>query len=84
MQRIMYVLGACAGLGLGGCYAEATPGEVTVTSAPVDIEASPTVVYEGRPVYWYSGRWYYRDRDRWHYYYHEPRGLWRHRRHWGR
>ena len=84
MVRILYALGTCAalGLGAGGCYAEPYGAGVELTSAPVDIEASPYVVYGGRPTYWYGNRWYYRDGPRWRYYSHEPRMLYRHRRHW--
>jgi hypothetical protein len=56
------------------------PAYVEVTSAPVEIEAGPVIVYEGRPHYLYHDHWYYRDRGHWRYYRHEPSFLIEHRR----
>jgi hypothetical protein len=78
---------------LPGCYATlddpppvvvhpAAPvaiGFAEVTSAPVDIETYPSVVYEGRPTYFYGDRWWYRDGARWSSYQSEPSELHRQR-----
>lgn len=67
---------------MAGCYAEATPGGIEVTSAPVgvEIESEPSVVFEGHPTYYHEGRWYYRgEGGRWNVYRSEPRGLVVHR-----
>jgi hypothetical protein len=64
-----------------GCYAYADPdvGYADVTSAPVEIEESPSVYYEGRPVFLYGDRWWYRDGRGWRYYRREPAELHRQR-----
>jgi hypothetical protein len=68
--------------GLAGCYATAEPpavGYADTTSAPVDIETYPSVVYEGQPVYFYGDHWWHRDGARWSYYRDEPAELHRQR-----
>jgi hypothetical protein len=64
--------------GVSGCAVHAHPepvGYVELTSAPIDVEAYPSTVYDGHTVYLYNDRWYYRDGGRWAYYRHEPREL---------
>ncbi|MFI5302310.1 MAG: hypothetical protein ACHREM_29815, partial [Polyangiales bacterium] len=67
---------------LTGCYASVeapTVGYADTTSAPVDIETYPSVVYEGQPVYFYGDRWWYRSGGNWAYYREEPVELHRQR-----
>jgi hypothetical protein len=67
---------------LAGCYATAEPPAVdyaVTTSAPVDIETYPSVVYEGQPVYFYGDHWWHRDGGNWAYYHDEPAELHRQR-----
>ncbi len=73
---------AFAASAVAGCYASAEPpavGYAEVTSAPVDIETYPSVVYEGQPVYFYGDRWWHRDGGSWTYYRDEPAELHRQR-----
>jgi hypothetical protein len=61
-----------------GCYASVAPqpvGYADVTSAPVDIDTYPSVVYEGQPVYFYGDHWWHRDGAGWAYYHDEPAEL---------
>jgi hypothetical protein len=63
---------------MAGCYATAEPPAVDyadTTSAPVDIDTYPSVVYGGQPVYFYGDHWWYRDGARWSYYRDEPAEL---------
>lgn len=75
--RILFFIVTCALA--TGCHWGARTGYVEVTSAPVEIEASPYVVYEGHPTYYYGGHWYYRHGSHWHYYHPEPAVLVEHR-----
>jgi hypothetical protein len=68
---------ACGAWGVTTTTAEPV-GEVEVTSAPVDIDDAPQVVYDGHPVYLSNDRWYYRDGAQWKYYAHEPNALVQH------
>jgi hypothetical protein len=45
------------------------------TSAPVDIETYPSVVYAGQPAYFYGDHWWHRDHGSWTYYHDEPAEL---------
>jgi len=83
--RKLCMLCACAALSVSCHHARVDiepVSAVEITSAPVGIEASPSVVYGGRLVYWYENHWYFREGDAWHYYVEEPRMLRHHRRHW--
>lgn len=69
-------------LPVAGCtvHAQTEPvGYTEVTSEPVDIEASPYVVYEGRRTYWVRDHWVYREGPRWVTYRQEPPELYRQR-----
>jgi hypothetical protein len=75
----VFTIAACA---VTGCYAHVDPepvGYADVTSAPVDIETYPSVVYDGQPVYFYGDHWWHRDGGRWSYYHDEPAELHRQR-----
>jgi hypothetical protein len=73
-------LSACV---MGGCAAEVSaqpdPVYVTADTVPVNVETSPSVVYEGHPTYFVNNRWYYRNGSSWVYYRHEPQELVRQR-----
>ncbi len=80
--RVVIMIAGAFGFAAGGCYATVDPqpvGYAEVTAAPVNIEASPQVVYEGHPTYFSGNRWWYRDSGRWTYYRSEPEGLARQR-----
>lgn len=82
MKALAGIAGALLAVAGGGCVLHAHPepvGYAEVTSAPADIEAYPSVVYDGRPTYLYQNRWYYRNGDRWGYYREEPPVLREHR-----
>jgi hypothetical protein len=77
VARNLFSVVACAALttGCGWGVQPRVPAIVGVTSAPVDIEASPQVTYEGRPTYLSQGRWYYCDGIQWRAYSTEPSDL---------
>jgi hypothetical protein len=69
-------------LSTAGCYATVDPepvGYADVSSAPVNIETYPSVVYEGHPAYFYGDHWWYCSGSSWSYYHSEPAELHRQR-----